>query len=197
MDAELAVITGDLTHWGEPESFAQLADVLGDLKLPVELLVGNHEARDVFIKHFPDQDRDENGFIQSVRDTSAGRFIFLDTVLAGTHSGHYSPDRRAWLSETLAAADRDVFLFMHHPSFKVYIPALDKIGLEQAGEFRDTVASHHAKIRHLFFGHVHRPMADSWLGIPVSTVRAMNHQTWFDMETPASKAAKNRRPMRW
>ena len=85
---------------------------------------------------------------------------------------------------------------MHYPSFKVYIPALDKIGLEQAGEFRDTVAPHRAKIRHLFFGHVHRPMADSWLGIPVSTVRAMNHQTWFDMETPASKAAKNRRPMR-
>lgn len=182
-DAELVVITGDLTHWGEPESFVHLADVLEGLDLPVELLIGNHDARDVFRRHFPNQGVDDNGFIQSVRDTSVGRFLFLDTVLAGTHAGHYSPERCAWLSDALAATDRDTFLFMHHPPFPVRIPALDDIGLQHAAEFRAAVEPHRAKIRHLFFGHVHRPMAGSWIGIPVSTVRAMNHQTWFDMES--------------
>ena len=38
------------------------------------------------------------------------------------------------------------------------------------------------QIRHLFFGHLHRPIAGSWLGIPMSTVRSMNHQTAFSLE---------------
>ena len=44
------------------------------------------------------------------------------------------------------------------------------------------ISPHKARIRHLFFGHVHRPVAGSWLGIPVSSVRSMNHQTWFDLQ---------------
>ena len=181
-DAEMVVITGDLTHWGEPEAFAHLADVLSGLTMPIQLLIGNHDARDTFRSHFPEQSADVNGYIQSVHDTTMGRFVFLDTVLAGTHAGHYTPDRCAWLADTLETADRDVFFFMHHPPFPVHLPALDDIGLQQATDFRDVVEPHRLKIRHLFFGHVHRPMAGSWIGIPVSTVRAMNHQTWFDMK---------------
>lgn len=180
-DAELAVVTGDLTHWGEPEAFEHLAGVLADLTMPLKLLIGNHDARDVFCETFPDQAVDRDGFVQSVHDTSAGRFVFLDTVLAGTDAGHYTPDRCAWLEGVLSTADRDVFLFMHHPPFPTGLPELDTIGLQQAEAFRAVVAPHRARVRHLFFGHVHRPIAGSWLGIPVSTVRSMNHQTWFDM----------------
>jgi len=181
-DAEMVVVTGDLTHWGETEAFAHLADVLSGLKMPVQLLIGNHDARDTFRRHFPDQGVDKDGYIQSLCDTTVGRFVFLDTVLAGTHAGHYTFDRCAWLANALETADCDVFLFMHHPPFLVHLPALDEIGLQQAEEFKDLIELHKHKIRHLFFGHVHRPMAGSWIGIPVSTVRAMNHQTWFDMK---------------
>ena len=180
-DAELVVVTGDLTHWGETEAFAQLSDVLGRLVPPLKLLIGNHDDRELFRDHFPEQQADGSGYIQSTLDVSAGRFVFLDTVLKGTHQGHYCADRCAWLADTLAAADRDVFLFMHHPPFSIGLPAIDDLGLQQKDAFRAAVAPHRGRIRHLFFGHVHRPVAGSWLGIPVSTVRAMNHQTWFDM----------------
>ena len=182
-DAECLVLTGDLTHWGEVAAFKNLADSLAPLTMPVHLLIGNHDKREVFHSHFPAAPADPNGFVQGTAETSAGLFVFLDTVEAGTHAGHYCAERQAWLAETLNAATGDVFLFMHHPPFATGIPAADRIGLQQMAPFRDVVEPHRAKIRHLFFGHVHRPMAGSWLGIPVSTLRAINHQVWFDMES--------------
>ena len=37
-------------------------------------------------------------------------------------------------------------------------------------------------IKHIFFGHVHRPVSGSWLGIPYSTLRGTSHQTPLDFE---------------
>jgi 3',5'-cyclic AMP phosphodiesterase CpdA len=152
-DAELVIATGDLTHWGEPAAFDSLAGSFAALEPPLKLLIGNHDARETFKQYFPDQDGDGTGFIHSVQDTSAGRFVYLDTVLAGTHQGHFCAERCRWLSETLAAsAGRDVFLFMHHPPFLIGLPALDAISLQQRDEFRAAVEPHKASIRHLFFG---------------------------------------------
>ena len=181
-DAEMVVITGDLTHWGEPEAFAHLADVLSGVTMPIHLLIGNHDARDTFRSHFPEQSADVNGYIQSVHDTTMGRFVFLDTVLAGTHAGHYTPDRCAWLADTLETADRDVFLFMHHPPFPVHLPALDDIGLQQAKNFRDVVEPHRLKIRHLFFGHVHRPIHTQWHGVTVSIAPSASHYVALNLD---------------
>ncbi len=181
-DAELVVVTGDLTHWGEPEAFENLAEALTPLAPPLKLMIGNHDDRRSFLDTFPDQACDEAGFVQSVLETSAGIFVFLDTVLPGTHAGHYCPVRCAWLERTLAERAGDLFLFMHHPPFDTGIPGTDLIGLQEKEAFRAVVEPHWDRIRHLFFGHVHRPIAGSWLGIPVSTLRAMNHQVWFDLE---------------
>lgn len=180
-DADRLVLTGDLTHWGEPEAFDHLRRVLDNLSIPFTLLVGNHDDRDVFSASFPDQARDSFGFVQSTLKTQGGTFVFLDTMLEGTHAGHYCADRQSWLHHTLAGTDSDIFLFMHHPPFDTGLAPIDRIGLQQKEEFRAVVEPHRDRIRHLFFGHVHRPIAGSWLGIPTSTIRAMNHQVWFDM----------------
>ena len=182
-DAELAVITGDLTHWGEPAAFAHLRRTLDNLAVPYRLLIGNHDDRAFFFDNFPEQPRDENGFVQSVLETGVGSFVFLDTVLAGTHAGHFCEDRQAWLINVLAGLKPGpVFLFMHHPPFDVGLRPMDRIGLFQKQDFREIIRPHAMRIRHLFFGHLHRPVGGSWLGIPTSTIRALNHQVWFDLE---------------
>ncbi len=182
-DADLAVVTGDLTHWGEPEAFASLADTLSDLIPPLRLLIGNHDARDTFATWFPDQPRDRHGFVQSVMQTSVGRLIFLDTNLAGSHAGWFCETRRDWLRAELEAAEAagaPVFLFMHHPAFPIGLAPLDRISLQEPEKFAAVVAPHARRIRHLFFGHIHRPLSGSWLGIPISSLRAMNHQCSLD-----------------
>lgn len=184
-DADLAVVTGDLTHYGEPEAFELLAQTLSPLKPPLHLLIGNHDDREVFRQCFPDQALDGDGFVQSTVDTEHGRLIFLDTVLDGSHAGRYCEARRSWLAEQLERAAGDdlaVFLFMHHPPFKIGLPPLDAISLQEPEAFAATLTPHIARIRHLFLGHIHRPLAGSWQGIPISSLRSMNHQSWLDFE---------------
>lgn len=182
-DAAMVVVTGDLTHWGEPLAFESLAETLNELTPPLKLIVGNHDDRDEFRRHFPDQAVDENGFIQSFADTEIGRFVFLDTTMPGTHAGYFCEPRRAWLARILEqSAERDVFLFMHHPPFDTGLPASDRIGLMDDEAFSQIVLPHRDRIRHLFFGHIHRPIAGSWHGIPMTTLRAMNHQVGLVFE---------------
>ncbi|KZD05991.1 phosphodiesterase [Oceanibaculum pacificum] len=180
-DADLAVITGDLTHFGDREAFQALRQSLDALTVPVQLIVGNHDTNAVFRDIFPEVPVDETGAVQSVRDMPAGRLIFLDTTKAGTHAGWYDEARLDWLDARLAeSGDSPVFLFMHHPPFPVGVPAMDRIGLMQRDLFGARMTPYLPRIRHLFFGHVHRPISGSWRGVPFSTLRAMNHQVWLD-----------------
>lgn len=180
-DAARCVITGDLTHWGEPEAFDNLRQYLSVLKPPLRLLVGNHDSREEFRKWFPDQACDESGFVQSVEDLPVGRFIYLDTHEPGHHEGWYCERRLRWLDAQLRGAPaKDIYLFMHHPPFDIGIPGLDRISLLQKEVFTELVAPYKQQIRHLFLGHIHRPLAGNWLGIPVSSLRAMHHQLQLD-----------------
>lgn len=183
-DADFVTVTGDLTHWGEEAAFRHLRETLAPLPMPLHLLIGNHDHRARFAAAFPEQSLDELGFVQDVRRTTAGHMIFLDTVLEGTDAGWYDGERRRWLTARLdeaAAEGADCFLFMHHPPFDTGLKAMDRIGLNEREAFWGVLAPHAGRIRHLFFGHVHRPIMGTWRGIGLSTIRAINHQVWLDL----------------
>lgn len=193
-DADLCVITGDLTHWGEDAAYRALRDCLSALLPPLALVIGNHDDRPTLLRHFPATPVDENGFIQQAMDMPAGRFLILDTNQPGTPAGWYCETRQEWLADQLASSDGALFLFMHHPPFDIGLAPLDRIGLRQALAFRDIVEPWAHRIRHLCFGHVHRPVAGSWLGIPISTIRATNHQCWLDFEAQGGDIAGSHEP---
>ena len=67
-------------------------------------------------------------------------------------------------------------LYIHYPPCAVGMAAMDRIALRDTQPLRQALLPHRDRIRHLFFGHLHRPVAGSWLGIPMSTVRGTNHQ---------------------
>ena len=183
-DADLVVITGDLTHYGDADAFEALREALAPLEPPLRLLPGNHDTRERLRDAFPGMPFDvSSDALQGVLDTEAGRLLFLDTTQPGTHAGWYDEARQHWLAERLRDAQgRDCFLFMHHPPFPVGIPSMDRIGMVQADAFAAVLAPWRAQVRHLFFGHVHRPISGSWRGIPFSTLRATSHQVALDFQ---------------
>jgi Icc protein len=178
-DADLVVVTGDLAHNGEPAAYQVLRDALSAFPLPTRLLIGNHDSRVNFHACFPDAPSDEGGFVQSAIDTPVGRLVFLDTNEPGTHEGRYCARRRHWLARQCDGAEgRPIYLFMHHPMGRIRYRPMDDLGLAERDAFRDALRGR--DVRHIFAGHVHRPISGSWGGIPFSTLRGLNHQVWLD-----------------
>ncbi len=184
--ASFAVVTGDLTHNAEPEAYARLRAILAGMPCPAHLLLGNHDERDVFRAAFPNAPVDARGFVQQAVDTPAGRCLMLDTKAPGTHAGRLCKDRLDWLAARLAEDQGPVLLFLHHPPYRVGIAGMDQIPLLDAEALWEVLAPHRARIRHLFHGHLHRPLSGSWRGIPTSSLRGTSHQVALDFaELPA------------
>lgn len=176
-DADLCVITGDLTQNGEENEFKCLYKCLSTLKIPYQLLIGNHDNKENFLRIFKNHKPDTNGFIQSIRKTPVGIMIFLDTNIEGTHVGWYCEKRQKWLAHQLEIhKDSSIFLFMHHPPFSVFSPNLDKTMLRQQDAFKAILDPYLNNIKHIFFGHIHKLIAGSWFNIPISAIRGTNHQ---------------------
>ena len=181
-DAAFCIVTGDLAHLGEPAAYAALQDVLAALSMPVHLMIGNHDDRLAFCRQFTSTPVDGAGFVQQVLPFEQGLLLMLDTNEAGVPHGVYCSRRCLWLADRLRdSGDAPLWIAMHHPPFDVGLPSMDAIGLRDAAAFAEVLAPHRARVRHLFFGHLHRPMAGSWRGIGISSVRGTNHQVALDL----------------
>ena len=185
-DISFVMVTGDLAHWGEQAAYASLADILAGLEAPTILLMGNHDKRQPFRAEFPGADGDANGFVQSVRILDAATIVTLDTLneAAPDHAGILCEQRLDFLAEALTAApsDRPLLLFQHHPPFDTGLRYMDTIKLANGDDEWEVIARTR-KPDHMFMGHLHRPIAGTWRGIPFHIQRALTHQVAFDFET--------------
>lgn len=193
-DAAFVVITGDLAHRGEPLAYAALREELRLLTMPVHLILGNHDDRAHFRQAFDSVPTTRDGFVQYTFTAGGIRHVVLDTNHPGVPWGEFCPARAQWLADELAQSTQPVHLFIHHPPCAVGIPAMDRISLRDTGPLREVLEPHRARIRHLFFGHLHRPIAGSWRGIPLSTVRGTSHQVALLLQDSALVAGSQEPP---
>ena len=183
-DADFCLLTGDLADAGGDAAYASLAEALRRLPMPAHLLPGNHDSRAALRRHFLQLANNDGSFMQAALATPGGYFLLLDTVEPGAPWGSYCIQRREWLAQQLAAAgDLPLYVAMHHPPLALGIPSMDQFALRDAEAFWSVIAPHRTRIRHLFFGHLHRPIGGSWRGIPFSCTSSPNHQVALDLTT--------------
>jgi 3',5'-cyclic-AMP phosphodiesterase len=192
-DADACIISGDLTDSSSPEALLWLKEFLARFPISTHLIIGNHDERSVFFNIFDAYKKDKNGFLQYSFELGADRFLCLDTKKdEPVPSGEYCEKRMAWLNNELNKSNADTYIFMHHPPFDVGVPHMDRIKLNEAEAFGALISSH-KNVRHIFFGHVHRPVFLTWRGITCSACPGINHQmplvgravsTKFSLEPP-------------
>ncbi len=142
-DADLVVLSGDLTDDGSPAAYAALRERLAGLKaLPWRLMVGNHDKRDALFAAFPEAPS-AGGFLQCCARHAAGPGD--PARHAGTRAGSRAGSARrgspGWKPSWTRRAASPPYIFMHHPPFRVHLPALDR---DAAGRCRRLPRRHRA-----------------------------------------------------
>lgn len=175
-DADFVVITGDLTERGERAAYQRLQKSLTPLTPSCHLVLGNHDRHEHFFDVFANVQRSETGHLQYVVRHAGGTCVVLDTVKPGESGGELCDARLNWLADTLDRhADDDLYLFMHHPPTDVGIGSMDRRGLSGRDGLARVLAGRH-NVRHLFCGHLHRPLHGVWSGLPYTCQRSTSHQ---------------------
>lgn len=165
---DILVLTGDLIDEQWHAGYRLIADCLNQQMYPSLLLPGNADNRQqmriVWAGHgwADDAPGDSLHFTHQVAGL---RLIGLDSTLenetAGDVSGHL-----AWLEKQLNAGDSPALLFLHHHVFASGIPPLDKTMCHGSGELADLLRRVPHHLLAISSGHVHRPIAGVFAGIP-------------------------------
>ncbi|HEX6827547.1 MAG TPA: phosphodiesterase [Burkholderiales bacterium] len=175
-DAELAVVSGDLVNSATDPEYRELRRVLSGLAVPFRLIPGNHDRRDRIRSAFPELPFEPGKFLHQCVESSEATLLLLDTREPREEWGRLCPERLAWLEARLEAARGPVLIFMHHPPIPIGHPAMDSVGLREPEAFLGLLQRHREKLRHVFFGHVHRPFFAAVDGIGYSAVPGTSHQ---------------------
>ena len=185
-DAQFVAITGDLVQSGQETQYRALRETLSPLPMPVYLVPGNHDERLAMRRVFPDLAGDRHGYVQYSVDVTDARLLFLDTLEPGHSGGVLCANRLDWLAQELTRSNgRPVHVFMHHPPLAVGLPVMDCMGLAEPERFWNTLAAHGQNVRHIYFGHLHRPVQGMINGIGFSCLPGTHHQVCFDIRMAA------------
>lgn len=120
---QAALIAGDLA-WdqGLPEDYAQLRGLLNPLasRLPLCLMLGNHDNRAAFLEEFfPSRAQANPGVEKLITVIEHGpvRLILLDSLIrTDIVAGLVGKAQRCWLSHFLETSDqRPTLVVVHHP----------------------------------------------------------------------------------
>lgn len=192
-EPDLLVLSGDLTDHGDRESFERLSELLAQVPCPILPLVGNHDTRDELLRAFPDRAAN-GGFVHYVVERGGLTILCLDTLEPGRHGGAFCPARRDWLRARLAeSAGKPVLIFMHHPPVISGIDWMDPAPLEDwIVNFGDAIAGHEERIMAIHCGHLHRPLAARFRGIPLAVTPSVAPLVALDLSPIDQDHADNR-----
>jgi len=167
---DIVIFTGDLVDDGRPESYRHFRERIAGLGPPFLAIPGNHDSREALAAAFPELTwhAEATGFRQVDWRFPGRRVLGLDTLIPGETRGELCQRRLDWLAARLAEdPETPVLIALHHPPFAARIPFMDAYGLAGREALGALLADHPQVVR-LICGHLHRPVAASVGGRPVT-----------------------------
>lgn len=181
---DVLVLTGDLTDGGWNEGYRKIAALLAHQPYPTLLIPGNSDDSALMRQTW------SNAFWRRDSSSSLLHFCYstqnldlcgLDSTVSGYAHGSLR-DRLSWLDEhLLQSAPKPIMLFVHHHLFPSGIPALDAAMCQDSDDLANLLSKHPGRILAIATGHVHRPAAGTFAGIPTSLCGAIcpANPLWF------------------
>ena len=164
------LVTGDLTNWGHPAEYEALASLLQPLSVPILVIPGNHDDRDLLRATFPalpwvDAGHASWSMVIEGAGASSVRIVGLDSTIPGEPGAEFDAEREEWLRATLDdQADTRTILAVHHPPFNTGIGWMDGSGFIGLDRLAAVLTEY--PVDRIVCGHIHRPITSSIAGIP-------------------------------
>jgi len=165
---DLVILSGDLVDEGSPEEYAEAAERLSRLAIPLLIVAGNHDDRANLRRAFPHHTYlSPSGALNYCIDEHPVRIVVVDTCQPGSHRGVVDAQSLSWLEHTLCSSrDKPTLVVMHHPPFVSGIPYLDNYRFADSQPIGE-VLRRFPNIEAVLCGHVHRTMVKRWAGTVV------------------------------
>ncbi|TKI04929.1 metallophosphoesterase [Martelella alba] len=187
LNPDILVLTGDVIDERWHAGYQMIADRLSRQKYPSLLLPGNTDDRRHMCSVWGERHWANDGPGESLHFTyHAGglRLIGLDSTLENESSGSLS-GHIEWLEKQLSdTGDSPALLFLHHHVVESGIPTLDKIMCAGTRELAALIQRAPGKLLAIASGHVHRPVAGVFAGIPAYICGSVcpANPVWFGTE---------------
>lgn len=191
---DMLLMTGDLTEFGDVQSYAALAQAIRDCPFPIWAMTGNHDLRDNLLAAFPNTPTSD-GFVQYALEWDDMRLLLLDTLEEGRHGGAFCETRAKWLANELEARpETPTVIAMHHPPFESGIRWLDSDAREPwIARFTEAICGH-SQVQAIFAGHLHRNIHTLWNGVSLTVTASTAPLAALDL-TPIDSDAPDGRAM--
>ncbi|MGK3223647.1 metallophosphoesterase [Enterobacter soli] len=181
------VLTGDLTdnHW--LEGYKLIADRLQQQNYPSWVLPGNSDSRYLMRAVWGEKtwalDAPDDA-LHFVHNAGSFQLIGIDSTVAGQDYGSVD-GHLEWLNAQLSRADAPPsLLFLHHPVIASGIPTLDATRCRGLKKLEECIHNTPGRLLAISAGHVHRPVAGLFAGIPAYICSAVcpANPLWFGTE---------------
>ena len=175
-DADYCFISGDLVDEADALSYQTIKKLIAGLSMPVLTIPGNHDDRNLMRQYFSFPGNCHADFLQySVKNKNC-RIIALDTLYDGQAQGLLCEDRLDWLQAELASDTQSAtVVFCHHHPLALQLPMQDRETLVN-GEVLLKMLTDAANVKHLFFGHIHRPVSGSFNNLGFTALQSVSLQ---------------------
>lgn len=185
---DAVLFTGDLTDFGRPDEYDNLARLLEPLSMPLFLMPGNHDDPETMRRKFPSHAymRQRAGKLDFVIDEFPLRIVALDSTIPMQSGGELTAAQLQWLDETLGAVpDKPTIVAIHHPPFWTGIGHMDKMPLANPAAMEPVIARH-PQVERVIAGHLHRNIVKRFGGTIASTSPSPSHQVALDLDDDAA-----------
>lgn len=166
---DVLVLTGDLTDGDWREGYERIAARLNQQEYPALILPGNSDDRALMLSLWGENAWAQDAAARALHfshDADGLRLIGLDSTVDAEDYGSVT-DHLGWLEKQLSdAGGSPSLLFMHHHVVASGIPTLDETMCRDPGKLEALVRRSPARLLAIAAGHVHRPVAATFAGIP-------------------------------
>ena len=172
------LISGDLVQRGNEAVYTELGEMLDALGLPVYVITGNHDRRELLRQALPKHTYlPALGKLDWCVNDYPLAIIGLDALHEGEGAGYFGEAQLDWLEQQLQQlAGKPTVIAVHQPPIQIGIDHMDSAALRGGLAQFEAIVSRHAHVKRVLCGHVHRYCVAQWANTLVMTAPGCAHQ---------------------